>query len=80
MLQAPIGPVTSARRIMKTIMKTSKGLATTESVRPTIKLISAHSLNTRHSRPRPWVAGTFLLPSSPSHLTHSVLQGMHSMC
>ena len=61
-MQAPIGHVTSAQRI---IMKPSKGLATTESVRPTIKLISAHSLNTRHSRPRPWVAGTLLLPSSP---------------
>ena len=67
-MQAPVGPVTSARRIMLGSMKPSEGPTTTDSVRPTIKLFSFHSLNTRHSRSRPWVAGTFLLSSSPSLL------------
>ena len=69
-MRAPVGPVTltSARRIIQVVMKPSEGPTTTESVRPTIKSVSFHSLNTRHSRPRPWVAGTFLLSSSPSLL------------
>jgi len=49
-------------------MKPRDSPAATKSVSFTVKSVSTHGLTTRLSRPRRTVAGTFLLPSSPSLL------------